>query len=105
MAAGTPKVCSELARFMFQWWTSWSKVQSMPGQSYRRDSGFKLLLLYLCHVFRALINSLVCYDSADGNICTFSTSVSARHASSHLVSESASVSLETSLSKGPIQIL
>ena len=28
----------------------------MPGESYRRQLGF--LLLYLCYVFRALINSL-----------------------------------------------
>ena len=30
----------------------------MPGESYRRQLGS--LLLYLCDVFRALINSLVC---------------------------------------------
>jgi len=30
----------------------------MPGESYRRRLGS--LLLYLCYVFRALINSLVC---------------------------------------------
>ena len=29
----------------------------MPGESYRKR--FKSLLLYLCYVFRALINSLV----------------------------------------------
>ena len=29
----------------------------MPGESYRRR--FRSLLLYLCYVFRALINSLV----------------------------------------------
>ena len=28
----------------------------MPGESYRRS-----LLLYLCYIFRALINSLVCF--------------------------------------------
>ena len=31
----------------------------MPGESYRRR--LRSLLLYLCHVFRALINSLVCW--------------------------------------------
>ena len=31
----------------------------MPGESYRRRLGS--LLLYLCYVFRALINSLVCW--------------------------------------------
>ena len=30
----------------------------IPGESYRRRLGF--LLLYLCYVFRALINSHVC---------------------------------------------
>ena len=30
----------------------------MPGEGYRRR--LKSLLLYLCYVFRALINSLVC---------------------------------------------
>ena len=30
----------------------------MPGESYRRR--LVSLLLYLCYVFRALINSLVC---------------------------------------------
>ena len=30
----------------------------MPGESYRRRLGS--LLLYLCYVFRALINSLAC---------------------------------------------
>ena len=30
----------------------------MPGESYRRR--LRSLLLYLCYVFRALINSLVC---------------------------------------------
>ena len=30
----------------------------IPGESYCRRVG--VLLLYLCHVFRALINSLVC---------------------------------------------
>ena len=30
----------------------------MPGESYRRRHRF--LLLYLCYVYRALINSLVC---------------------------------------------
>ena len=30
----------------------------MPGESYRRQ--LRSLLLYLCYVFRALINSLVC---------------------------------------------
>ena len=30
----------------------------MPGESYLRR--FRSLLLYLCYVFRALINSLVC---------------------------------------------
>ena len=30
----------------------------MPGESYRRR--LRLLLLYLCDVFRLLINSLVC---------------------------------------------
>ena len=32
----------------------------LPGESYRRR--FRSLLLYLCYVFRALINSLVCSD-------------------------------------------
>ena len=38
----------------------------MPGESYRRR--LRSLLLYLCYVFRALINSLVCwfYTSALG---------------------------------------
>ena len=31
----------------------------MPGESYRRR--LRSLLLYLCYVFRALINSLVCW--------------------------------------------
>ena len=31
---------------------------NMPGESYRRR--LRSLLLYLCYVFRALINSLVC---------------------------------------------
>ena len=30
----------------------------MPGESYRRR--LRSMLLYLCYVFRALINSLVC---------------------------------------------
>ena len=30
----------------------------MPGESYRRR--LRSLLLYLCYVFRALINSIVC---------------------------------------------
>ena len=30
----------------------------MPGESYRRR--FRTLLLYLCYVYRALINSFVC---------------------------------------------
>ena len=32
----------------------------MPGESYRRRLGSSLL--YLCDVFRALINSLVCWS-------------------------------------------
>ena len=31
----------------------------MPGESYRRQ--LRSLLLYLCDIFRALINSLVCW--------------------------------------------
>ena len=34
----------------------------MPGESYRRR--LRSLLLYLCYVFRALINSLVCWFCA-----------------------------------------
>ena len=34
----------------------------MPGESYRRR--LRSLLLYLCYVFRALINSLVCWYPA-----------------------------------------
>ena len=34
----------------------------MPGESYRRQ--LRSLFLGLCDVFRALINSLVCVDSA-----------------------------------------
>ena len=35
----------------------------MPGESYRRR--LRSLLLYLCYVFRALINSLVCCCCSD----------------------------------------
>ena len=33
----------------------------MAGESYRRR--LRSLLLYLCYVLRALINSLVCFDN------------------------------------------
>ena len=36
----------------------------MPGESYRRR--LRSLLLYLCYVFRALINSLVCWSFISG---------------------------------------
>ena len=42
-----------LVKFMYLAFTR------MPGESYRRRLGS--LLLYLCYVFRALINSLVCW--------------------------------------------
>ena len=41
---------------MYLWW---SLCTRMPGESYRRRLGS--LLLYLCYVLRALINSLVCW--------------------------------------------
>ena len=37
----------------------------MPGESYRRR--LRSLLLYLCYVFRALINSLVCWFRSTRN--------------------------------------
>ena len=43
-----------LVKFMYRVFTR------MPGESYRRR--FRSLLLYLCYVFRALINSLVCWS-------------------------------------------
>ena len=32
----------------------------MPGENYCRRLGFLFLLLYLCYVFRVLINFFVC---------------------------------------------
>ena len=40
---------------MYLWWSLCTRI---PGESYRRR--FRFLLLYLCYVFRALINSFVC---------------------------------------------
>ena len=67
-------VCLQIYLYPCPWsaplrfpWVTWLQVPfarsldltaRMPGESYRRRLGS--LLLYLCYVFRALINSLVC---------------------------------------------
>ena len=46
--------------WMYLWWSSCTLYlfTRMPGESYRRR--LRSLLFYLCYLFQALINSLVC---------------------------------------------